>query len=146
MEAQYGKANASTLLRMLDGNDAYERFHVHSHLPGPPASSAITAPSALQEEADTFALKFAVTAVDMIHYIEDSNPDHKSWMAHIAWAVMPEFLSKGMSWQYCTGKLEARGAAAKRIGRTTVCWRAQTRSADPGAGKYAFLATEYRDL
>ena len=129
MEADYGKSNAQTLLRMLDGNDAYLRFHIHAHLPGPSAS-VCSDPAAQQSEADAFALKFAVTAVEAFHFVEDSNPDHKSWMPHITWAVMPEFLSRRMSWQYCTGKLEARGAAAKRIGRTTVCWRKQTERAD----------------
>ena len=117
------------MLRMLDGNDSYETFHKHAHLPGPQPSS-FADPATQQEEADAFALKFAVTAVDMTHYIEDSNPDHKSWMFHITWAVMPEFAAKLRTWQHCTGKLEARGAAAKRVGRTTVCWRKQTRTAD----------------
>ena len=130
MEAQYGNANTKTLLGMLDGNEAYLQFHHHSHLPCPSAVSVFSDPSTHQDEADAFALKFAVKAVDAFHYIEDSNPDHKSWMLHIGWAVMPEFLARGMSWQYCTGKLEARGAAAKRVGRTTVCWRRQTAAAD----------------
>ena len=129
MEAQYGKAHTKSLLRMLDGNEAYLQFHLTAHQPSLSASLSVD-PAAQQEEADAFALQFAVKAVDAFHYLEDSNPDHKSWMPHITWAVMPEFLSRRMSWNFCTGKLEARGAAAKRIGRTTVCWRRQTQKAD----------------
>lgn len=118
MELYYGKSKAKTLLAILDGNESYYQFHIHSHLPGPTSSAP-------QDERDAHALQFAVLAVDAFHCVEASNPDHKSWMPHITWAVMPEFLADGRSWQHCTGKLEARGAAAKRIGRSVVCWRKQ---------------------
>jgi hypothetical protein len=91
MTQRYGKASARALLNILDGYDSYLIFHVHSHKLNPGSSAP-------QSERDAHALKFAVSAVDMWHYVEDSNPDHTSWMGHITWAVAPEFLAAGKGW------------------------------------------------
>ena len=101
---------------MLDGNDSYEGFHTYAHLPGP-QPSAFADPITQQEEADAFALKFAVAAVDMSHYVEDSNPDHKSWMFHITWAVMPEFAAN------CGRGSTAQGSS-RRVGLLPNGWAA----------------------
>ena len=75
-------------------------------------------------EKEEHALAVGVTSVTAFHYLEASNPEHRSWMPHIIWAVIPKFIAeRGNIWRFSTAKLEARGAAAKRIGRAIVCWR-----------------------
>ena len=111
-----GKVLAVSCLRMLDAYEAYYTFHYTTHTPPPAMLTAA--------DKEAYALRVGVTAVTAFQHLEDSNPEHKSWMPHIIWAVLPKFIAdRGDCWRYSTAKLEARGAAAKTLGRRVVCWR-----------------------
>ena len=112
MQHLVGKVLALSIGRMLNYYDAYYRFHITTH--GPP-------PMLTRADREAYALRVGVDAVTVFHYLEDSNPEHKSWMPHIIWAVIPKFIAaRGDIWRYSTAKLEARGAAAKALGRHVV--------------------------
>ena len=109
---------AKNTLLMLSSMDTYYEMHctIRSPLEG------VDDPT--HPDRPKWALQIATTSVQCFHDLEESNPSHRSWMPHIVWAIIPETVMKrGNAWRYCSGKLEARGAVAKGLGRGVVCWR-----------------------
>ena len=113
-----GNNMAANALLMLSSMDTYGVMHTTLRTPPP----LVDDPA--HEDRVEWALNIATTSVACFHDLEESNPSHRSAMPHIVWAVVPEFVMKrGNLWRYSSGKLEARGAVAKRLGRGVVCWR-----------------------
>ena len=87
----------------------------------------------------------AVASVACFHDLEESNPSHRSAMPHITWAIVPEIIKKrGNIWRFCSGKLEARGAVAKGLGRGVVCWRNFGTTSSRGVKKRALGTAKSR--
>eukprot|EP00965_Chrysotila_dentata_P023681 784776-Pleurochrysis_carterae.AAC.1 len=75
LQPDLGMSLASAILVILRGFDRYVRWH--DDIRRQPDTDD-------QPGREQLALKCAVSAVDMIHYLEDgSNSCHKSWMPHI---------------------------------------------------------------
>ena len=113
-----GNSMAENVLLMLSSMDTYNAMHTNLRSPLPMVDDPA------HEDRAEWALNIAITSVACFHDLEESNPSHRSAMPHTVWAVVPEFvMQRGNIWRYSSGKLEARGAVAKRLGRGVVCWR-----------------------